>query len=58
MRDWIAKSQTNFFRFVADLFFRKKYDRRALVLETVAGVPGMVGGMFVHLRSLRRLQAW
>jgi len=56
MRDWIAKSQTNFFRFIADLFFRKKYDRRALVLETVAGVPGMVGGMLVHLRSLRRLQ--
>lgn len=47
---------TKFFRFFADLFFRKKYDKRALILETIAGVPGMVAGMLVHLRSLRRLQ--
>jgi ubiquinol oxidase len=26
------------------------------VLETVAGVPGMVAGMWNHLRSLRRMQ--
>lgn len=56
MIDWIARSQTNFFRFFADTFFRKRYGHRALVLETVAGVPGMVGGMIIHLRSLRRLQ--
>jgi threonyl-tRNA synthetase len=29
---------------------------RILFLETVAGVPGFVAGMFRHLRSLRRLQ--
>jgi ubiquinol oxidase len=27
-----------------------------VVLETVAGVPGMVGGMLQHLRSLRRME--
>jgi len=47
---------TIFFRFVADTFFKKKYGQRALVLETVAGVPGMVAGMLTHLRSLRYLQ--
>jgi ubiquinol oxidase len=47
---------TVFFRFFADTFFKKRYGHRALVLETVAGVPGMVGGMLVHLRSLRRLE--
>ena len=56
MRDKIAKSMTVFFRFFADTFFAKRYGHRAVVLETVAGVPGMVGGMLVHLRSLRRME--
>ena len=30
--------------------------RRMLFLETVAGVPGMVGGSLRHLRSLRMLR--
>jgi len=30
--------------------------RRIIFLETVAGVPGMVGGMLRHLRSLRLMQ--
>ena len=54
MRDWIAKSMTKFFRFFADTFFAKRYGHRAVVLETIAGVPGMVGGMLIHLKSLRR----
>jgi len=29
---------------------------RILLLETIAGVPGMVGGMGRHLRSIRTLQ--
>ena len=41
------------FRFFADTFFAKRYGHRAVVLETVAGVPGMVAGMLVHLKSLR-----
>ena len=53
----VAKSMTKFFRFTADMFFRKRYGHRAIVLETVAGVPGMVAGMLTHLSSLRGLKA-
>ena len=56
MRDWVAKSMTKFFRFFADTFFAKRYGHRAVVLETVAGVPGMVAGMLIHLRSLRKME--
>ena len=56
IRQRFALWQTWFFRWGADLFFKDKYDRRALVLETIAGVPGMVGGMLTHLKSLRRLE--
>ena len=31
-------------RVFADAFFSKRYGHRAVVLETVAAVPGMVGG--------------
>ena len=47
---------TMFFRFFADTFFAKRYGHRAVVLETVAGVPGMIGGMLTHLRSLRKME--
>ena len=47
---------TKFFRFFADTFFAKRYGHRAVVLETVAGVPGMVAGMLIHLKSLRRME--
>eukprot|EP00960_Hanusia_phi_P053219 761919-Hanusia_phi.AAC.3 len=33
----------------------RKVINRAIFLETVAGVPGMVGGMLRHLRSLRTM---
>lgn len=33
-----------------------KWLRRIIFLETVAGVPGMVGGMLRHMRSLRGLR--
>ena len=54
--DLFALSMTKFFRFVADTFFAKRYGHRAVVLETIAGVPGMVAGMLIHLRSLRKMQ--
>ena len=54
--DWFAMSMTKFFRFVADTFFAKRYGHRAVVLETVAGVPGMVAGMWLHLTSLRQMK--
>lgn len=51
--DGIALGITLFLRFLADTFFAKRYGHRAIVLETVAAVPGMVGGMLVHMRCLR-----
>lgn len=42
-------------RFVADSFFAKRYGHRAVVLETVAAVPGMVGGLLQHLKALRTI---
>ena len=52
--NFFALSMTKFFKFIADTFFAKRYGHRAVVLETIAGVPGMVAGMLIHLRSLRR----
>ena len=54
--DRFAKAQTTFFRFIADRFFAKRYGHRAVVLETIAGVPGMVAGMWIHLKSLRQMR--
>ena len=34
----------------------RKYMIRNVFLESVAGVPGMVGGMLRHLKSMRRMQ--
>lgn len=53
--DHIALGFTKVLRFCADTFFAKRYGHRAVVLETVAGVPGMVGAMITHLHSLRRM---
>jgi len=54
--DRVALAFTKLLRFVADTFFKKKYGHRAVVLETVAAVPGMVGGMLIHLKSLRKIK--
>lgn len=54
--DRVAYTLTMSFRWFADTFFAKRYGHRAVILETVAGVPGMVAGMWNHLRSLRRMQ--
>lgn len=56
LSDWIALRLTKLLRAFADAFFAKRYGNRAVVLETVAGVPGMVGGMMNHLKSLRRMR--
>ena len=56
LSDRIALAFTKFLRFLADTFFKKKYGHRAVVLETVAAVPGMVAGMLLHLKSLRKMQ--
>ena len=56
LSDKIAFAFTKFLRLLADTFFKKKYGHRAVVLETVAAVPGMVAGMLLHLKSLRKMQ--
>lgn len=54
--DRVALFFTKSMRFFADTFFQKRYGHRAVVLETVAGVPGMVSGMWTHLTSLRKMK--
>ncbi len=59
--DRFALGFVKLLRFFADRFFRKRYGHRAVVLETVAAVPGMVGGLLQHLRALRHIrddQGW
>jgi ubiquinol oxidase len=56
LSDKVAYGLTMCFRWFADTFFAKRYGHRAVVLETVAGVPGMVAGMWTHLKSLRQLR--
>ena len=53
--DSVALFITRSLRFFADTFFKKRYGHRAVVLETVAAVPGMVGGMLAHFKSLRKM---
>ena len=55
-RDRVAYGFVKFLRFFADAFFARRYGHRAVVLETVAAVPGMVGGALRHLRALRRME--
>ena len=54
--DHVAYGFTRLLRFFADAFFARRYGHRAVVLETIAAVPGMVGGALQHLRSLRRME--
>ena len=56
LSDKVAFLFTKFLRFLADTFFKKRYGHRAVVLETIAAVPGMVAGMLVHLKSLRKIE--
>ncbi len=59
--DRVALRTVKFMRLFADAFFSKRYGHRAVVLETVAAVPGMVGGLLQHLKALRHIrddQGW
>ena len=55
LSDRFALAFTRALRFCADTFFAKRYGHRAIVLETVAAVPGMVGATVTHLQCLRRM---
>jgi ubiquinol oxidase len=52
-KDRFAWGVTKLLRAAADVCFRQHYIHRAVVLETVAAVPGMVGAVLQHLRALR-----
>lgn len=54
--DRFALGSVKFLRFLADSFFGRRYGHRAVILETVAAVPGMVGGALTHLKALRRFE--
>lgn len=54
--DKFAYRTVKILRIPTDVFFQRRYGCRAMMLETVAGVPGMVGGMLLHLKSLRKFQ--
>jgi len=56
LSDRFALIFVKFLRFFADIFFAKRFGHRAIVLETVAAVPGMVAGALQHLRALRRME--
>lgn len=56
LSDRFARGFTKSLRLVADTFFAKRYGHRAVILETVAAVPGMVAGMWTHLKSLRQMR--
>lgn len=55
-RDWIARCMVDTLAAMMDFFFQDRYCHRAVVLETIAAVPGMVGGAFQHLKSLRNIE--
>jgi ubiquinol oxidase len=55
LSDAVALGLTRLLRWTADTFFARRYGHRAVVLETVAAVPGMVGATLQHLRALRRM---
>lgn len=56
LSDRVAYGFVKLLRFFADTFFAKRYGHRAVVLETVAAVPGMVGATLNHLKCLRRME--
>ncbi|MFK7753841.1 MAG: alternative oxidase [Sedimentitalea sp.] len=61
IHDRIALRTVKIMRVFADRFFAKRYSHRAVVLETVAAVPGMVGGLLQHLKAIRHIrddQGW
>ena len=54
--DRLAWRLVVFLRYFVDVFFRGRYGHHAVILETVAAVPGMVAGALIHLRCLRRFE--
>ena len=57
LSDRVAFGFTKLLRWTADTFFAERYGHRAVVLETVAAVPGMVPNpaAFASLNHVRTL---
>ncbi len=61
MCDRVAYRGVKIIRGLADLFFRERYGHRAVILESIAAVPGMVGGLLLHFKMIRHVrddQGW
>lgn len=56
LRDRIAKRIVHLSAETASVLFQDRYGHRAIVLETIASVPGMIGALFQHLKSLRLIR--
>lgn len=56
LSDKFAKAACDFLGFWADLFFKKRFGHRAVVLETVAAVPGTVAAFHHSLYSYRNIE--
>lgn len=55
-RSKVAKIIVHISASFADFFFKERYGHRAIVLETIAAVPGVVGALFQHLKSIRLIK--
>nr|QKX46084.1 mitochondrial ubiquinol oxidase 1d [Aquilaria sinensis] len=55
-RDRVAYWTVQALKYPTQLFFQRRHMCHAMLLETVAAVPGMVGGMLLHFKSLRRFE--
>ncbi|XP_059663110.1 ubiquinol oxidase 2, mitochondrial-like [Cornus florida] len=54
--DKVAYWTVKVLRIPTDLFFKRNFVYRVMMLETIAAVPGMVGGLLLHCQSLRRFE--
>lgn len=52
----VALLVTRLLKKTLNLFYGKHLAKRAMLLETIAAVPGMVAGVFNHLKALRRMK--
>jgi len=52
----VALVVTRLLKKTLNLFYGKHLAKRAMLLETIAAVPGMVAGVFNHLKALRRMK--
>lgn len=56
VRDIIAYGLIRGMLLCTNLFFKERYGHRVVVLETIAAIPGIVGGTFQHLKALRKIR--